>query len=258
MEFVLSGEYFQAYMGTGLIVIWFLLSLVYLFVTEKRKHVRIVFVYVPVVLLLLFFNPIFARVIYNYIGDEVYYRVLWLLPITIVIAYTAVEICGRLEGKKKTAFALLSAVLIMVSGSCIYRNPYFRKAENIYHVPQSVVEICDAIEVEGREVKAVFPAELLQYVRQYSPVVVMPYGRELTVERWNNAIGTELYAAMEAESIDAEQLARIAKQELCAYIILPEDKEIKGNLSEFDYDVFGHTEGYMIYKDRTVKLELTP
>ena len=41
---------FQEYMGTGLIMIWFLVSLLYLWVTEKRKHIRILFVYVPLVL----------------------------------------------------------------------------------------------------------------------------------------------------------------------------------------------------------------
>ena len=38
---------FQEYMGTGLIMIWFLVSLLYLWVTEKRKYIRILFVYVP-------------------------------------------------------------------------------------------------------------------------------------------------------------------------------------------------------------------
>ena len=59
----------------------------------------------------------------------------------------------------------MCAVLVMLSGSFIYSNEFFNRAENLYHVPQSVVDICDAIEVEGREVMAVFPAELLQYVR---------------------------------------------------------------------------------------------
>ena len=54
---------FQEYMGTGLIMIWFLVSLLYLWVTEKRKHIRILFVYVPLVLLLVFFNPLVAKII---------------------------------------------------------------------------------------------------------------------------------------------------------------------------------------------------
>lgn len=254
---MVEKEYFQSYMGTGLIVIWFLLSLIYLLVTEKRKPVRILFVYVPIVLLLAFFNPLLARVIYDYIGDEIYYRIIWLLPITVVIGFTAVQLYGRFQGKKKIVFAVAAAGLIMTSGSCIYSNPFFHKAENLYHVPQSVVNICDAIEVEGREVKAVFPTELLQYVRQYSPVVVMPYGREVLVERWNAATENALYNAMEAEVIDAEQLTGLVREQWCAYIILPEDKGIAGNLQDYDFEVFGKTDGYVIYKDSTVDLEIS-
>ena len=50
-------------MGTGLIVGWFLIALIYLLLKEKRKHIRILFVYVPIILLLLFFNPLFAKVL---------------------------------------------------------------------------------------------------------------------------------------------------------------------------------------------------
>lgn len=246
---------FQGYMGTGLIVIWFLVSIVYLFLTEKRKHIRILFVYVPILLLLLFFNPLFTKLVYVAAGDEIYYRILWLMPITIVIAFAVVTIWSTLQGRKKTVFGLSAAVVVMISGSYIYNNPYFHKAENLYHVPQSVVEICDAIEVEGREVMAVFPVELVQYVRQYSPVVRMPYGREMLVGTWGE-IEHELYDVMEAEEIDAEKLASLCRDNICAYIILPEDKKVNGDLTEFDYEWFGQVQNYIIYKDATVDLTI--
>ena len=46
---------FREYMGTGLIVIIFCISLIYLWIKENRKYVRIMFIYVPVILLFLFF-----------------------------------------------------------------------------------------------------------------------------------------------------------------------------------------------------------
>lgn len=62
-------ELFQNYMGTGLLIGWFLLSVIYLLWNEKRKQMRILFVYMPLVLLLLFFHPLFAKVIYR-LGDS--------------------------------------------------------------------------------------------------------------------------------------------------------------------------------------------
>lgn len=238
---------FREYMGTGLIIIWFLVSLLYLFITEKRKHIRILFLYTPLILLLLFFNPLFAKIVYALAGDEIYYRILWLLPVTVVIGYAAAVLYGQVKGKAKAVTAAALAGLMIVSGSYIYRNPHFGKAENLYHVPESVVEICDAIQVEGREVMAAFPKEFLQYVRQYSPLVCMPYGREALVGQWSQ--GSTLLDLIEAEEIDAERLAQEAKLEMCHYVILPEDKKINGKLEEYGYVVFDNICGYVIYRD---------
>ena len=122
----------------------------------------------------------------------------------------------------------------------------------MYHVPTSVVDICDAIEVPGREVMAVFPGELLQYVRQYSNVVCMPYGRNIVVSKW--IVQNDLYDVMEQETIDAAELAELAREERCAYIILPESKNLVGRLQDQEYEEFARMHGYVIYKDATVDL----
>ncbi len=241
---------FREYMGTGLVVIWFLVCLIYLFLKEERKHIRIMFLYVPVILLLLFFNPVFADVMTIFVGDEIYYRILWLLPMTAVISYTCVVIAGRLAGRRKAFFAVGVLFAVIVSGKYIYNNFYFSRADNLCHVPESVVNICDAIEIPGREVTAVFPLELIQYVRQYSPVVCMPYGREILVEGWNEwEVQSELCDAMEAETAEAEELGRLAREKNCIYIILPREKIIRGRMQDAGYEYFAETDGYVIYKD---------
>lgn len=245
---------FDEYMGTGLIMILYLISLIYLWVKEKRKYVKILFVCVPVILLCLFFNPLFARALYKLAEGEIYYRILWLLPVTVTVAFAAVTLYGRLPDKHRALFALAAAAGIAFSGSYIYRNPYFQKAENLYHVPDSVVHICDAIVVPGREVQAVFPLELVQYVRQYEPTICMPYGREMTVDRWN--YWGELPGEMEKETIDLSRLAPLAKEEGCHYIILTEEKTIIGNPVEYNWEEFGRTDGYVIYRDHDFSLDI--
>ena len=242
---------FREYMGTGLILIWFLLSLLYLFLREEKKQIRILFLYVPLVLLVLFFNPLFSKGLSTYLGKEIYYRVLWLLPVTPVLAYTILHICVCLKGKKRMAFTMGAVALVILSGSYIYENRIFGRAENLYHVPQSVVEICDVIEIPGREVTAVFPLDMVQYVRQYSPTVCMPYGREMLVgTAWNEwAIQNDLCDVMEADEINAAELGRLAREEHCVYIVLPLDKKVKGTLQSEAYEEFAQIRGYGIYKD---------
>lgn len=247
-------ELFQEFMGTGLIMGWYLLTLVYLWFTEKDRRRRVLLLYVPLVVLILYFNPLFARLLYWVVGDEIYYRILWLLPVTVVIAYGAVSLYGHMKGRKKYWFALLSAMLMMISGSCIYASPAFCKAENLYHMPQEVVDICDAIQVEGREVMAVFPREMLSYVRQYTPLVCMPYGREMLVERWKAS--NPLYDAMEAKVLDMDVILPLAKSYSSHFVIVPEDKEIIGNVEDYDFILVDQIDGYDIYQDISVYIGL--
>lgn len=250
----IATNLFWEYMGTGLIVILFLISLIYLWRTEERLYVRILFIYVPVILLLFFFNPLLAALLYNFGEEEIYYRILWLLPITVTVAFAATSLYERLPDKRRTVFALAVAVGIMVSGSYIYSNPYFQEAENLYHVPDSVVHICDAIVVPGREVQAVFPLELVQYVRQYEPTICMPYGREMTVDRWN--YWDSLPEEMEKEIIDLSRLVPLTREEGCHYIILPEDKKIVGDPTEYGWEMIAGMDGYVIYRDTAFSLKI--
>ena len=247
-------ELFENYMGTGLVTVFFLVTVVYLFFVEKDKSKRILFIYMPVVLLLLYFNPLFCQVIYSLIGDEIYYRILWLIPVTMVLAYGVTYFCQRIGKQCKIVFLIFAAAMVMISGSLIYRNVNFKKADNLYHIPQTVVDICDAIQVEGREVMAVFPVEMLQYVRQYSPYICMPYGREIIVDRWG--FYTDLQLVMEAEVLVVEKMAELAKEKNCHYIIIKSDKQILGDMKEYDYEMFDQIDGYDIYIDRSIYIGL--
>lgn len=243
-------QIFQKYMGTGLIVIWFLAALIYVLLNEKQRPKRILFVYMPVIMLLIYFNPLFVRVFFSVVESEIYFRMWWLVPVIIVIAYAAVCICDRLRGRAKGIFAVTVVALIVLSGKLVYSNPLYSRAENSYHVPESVVEICDAIVVPGREVMAAFPSELILYVRQYAPRVCMPYGRD-DMGKYYNAF----YHAMEEEEIDLEVIMPFANEKLCHYLIFRDDKEILGSPQDFGLDFFERIDGYVIYRNSNIPLE---
>lgn len=240
---------FQRYMGTGLVMIWFLAALIYLFLNEKQTSKRIVLVYVPAIMLALYFNPLFAAAFFRTVGSEIYFRMCWLMPVIVVIAYAAVRICGKLKGKKQLLFAAAVMVLIALSGKLVYTNPLYGRAENRYHVPDSLVHICDAIVVPGREVMAVFPSEFLLYVRQYTPLVCMPYGRDAMMGYYN-----EFYDVMERNPVDLEELAALTKESRCHYIILRESSEMLGEPEDYGWELFGETDGYRIYRDTQIQL----
>lgn len=255
---------FQEYMGSGLMPIWFVLALIYLFFHEKRKPMRILFLYTPTIVLLLFFNPLFYQLFLSTIGTEIYFRTCWLLPVTAVVAYTIVHICANFPCQKqqslrsaasvslkKTGFACTAILILLLSGTPVYSSPLYTPAENKYHVPQAVVDICDSIEIEGREVMAAFPDEFLLYVRQYSPVICMPYGRDAYTGNYN-----PLHRLMLSEEIDVEQLSVLSKNAYCHYVIIPEEKTLVGNMEDFGFRLFDTMHGYAIYQDTTMNFDL--
>ncbi|MBQ1849270.1 MAG: hypothetical protein II477_03975 [Lachnospiraceae bacterium] len=238
---------FREYMGVGLILIWYLIVLLYLFWKEKRRERRLLFLYVPFLILLIFFNPLVYRIFDKLLGEEIFYRMLWLLPVTVTLSYGTVKICGSLSGKRQIAFGITAALLIGISGKLVYTNSGFTVAENIHHVPQEVVTICDMIEVPGIEVMAVFPLEMLHYVRQYSEAICMPYGREVLVNEYS-----ELEYVLHYEEVDVSRLASLSKEQKCHYVILGKEKKlIGGRMEDFGYELIGDVGNYLVYRDNT-------
>ena len=238
--------FYEAYVGTGMFAALFLAAEIYLFITEKNKNTRIVFVYVPIILLVLFFNPLFAKVVYTFTGDEIYWRILWLVPIVPMLAYTAVKIILSVSGIKRLIAGVGMTLILMISGQLVYKNPGFVKAENMYHIPQAVVNLCEAIR-EDEIVRAAFPVEHLYYVRQYTDDIYMPYGREMLRSDWN--AHNSLYDLLMVPTLDVAAVTAELRSWDCEYVVLSEDKALNGVFEDYDFEFFHETDGYVVYRD---------
>lgn len=241
---------FQQYTGSGFLTILYLIALLYLWVSEKNNTIRNIFVYAASALQILFFVP-FVYYGYQLLDRGTYYRILWLLPMTVTIAYAGVRLLGRYP-----RFGILFGVfLIAISGKYVYSNIYITKAENAYHIPQEAIDVCEVImPKEGQErVTGVFPDDLIHYIRQYSSEIQMVYGRDYLAPDW--AYGDHpVRKLMNSESIDAAELAELLEDYYCNYIILPKDKEITGDFKSWDIVFIGETKHYDIYQNNKVDI----
>ena len=251
-------QIYKEYTGTGMIGALFLTAVFYLLFEERVREKKLILAVLPLVLAAFFACPVFAYLISGYLDEEIYYRFLWLLPVTAVIAYAGVRVVLKVSGIRRIMGLLGICGIIMVCGDYVYDNSYFSKAENPYHVPGTVVKICDEIQVEGREVRAVFPGEMVQYVRQYTPYVCMPYGREMIVERWK--IGNEMYELFELGLPDgfvsADKLAETARKYEVHYIIWDSGRFMEGNLESCGFRLLDTIDGYAVYVDEKANLNL--
>lgn len=242
---------FKQYSGQGMIVALFLMALAYLWFVEKEKEKRRLLVDFPVFLLIFFFCPIVVFVMEKLGEEEVYWRMLWSIPMLTVIGYTAVLLVRKFEGAKRYLAIAGVLLLIMVSGNYLYNNPGFLKAENPEHIPEKVIELCDAMIVEGREVRAAFPSEYLMYVTQYTPLVHMPYGREMFLKVDGAGTWNDLHTIMEYDDeIDVGKLSEQLRKQECHYVVLRKDKVLIGDLEEEGWIEYYKTDGYVVYMDK--------
>lgn len=247
--FMESLVIFKLYTGLKLLFVLTLASFIYLLITEKDKTVRQLFVYAPVLILILFLFPV-SRKLFVAMGldGETYYRVLWTIPMGMITAYGAVKFTGR----HRRIGLLASMVLIVLCGSYVYKSDYISKAENLYHIPDTVVKICDLIHPSDADpdvqVIAVFPEELVHFVRQYDSGIRMPYGREMIASQWDYY--NKVHEAMEEDEIlDPEKLVEACREEYCQYIILNESRETTKDPENAGLVLVGKMDGYLIYLD---------
>lgn len=251
--FRMTIDMYRDFSGSGMTTVFFLAALGYLWFWEKDKSIRVIFVYMVTAVFVLFFFPLFSYLaIYHFLDTEVYYRFLWLMPMGVLVCYVIVRVLEELSsGSKKALFAVACAAIIMTQGSLVYANPMVTRAQNPYHLPQSVIDTADILDVDGQWVKAVVPSEMVQFIRQYNSKIMMPYGRDMLVEQWDVQGGNrEMYEAMEADIIHAQYLVLLCQQEKVDYIVVRQTSQIGGDFEEWGFLKIASVTGYDIYMDK--------
>ena len=242
----------KLYFGGPMLAILLVASAIYIIATEKDLKKKILLGILPIVILAGFLLPV-TKIVYVAAFDEsdTYYRVLWLVPVYVVIGYAACKLVFSFENKMKQRIALVAALVVVVlSGHLVYLNQYMSVAQNLYHIPQHVIEICDVIApADGEDrVRAAFPSELVHFVRQYDTNILMPFGREMVVTQWDYY--NPVYEVMEKpEIIDAEELLEATRQTGCRFIVLAKDRKINKNLTTLGLKLIKTIDKYYIYED---------
>ena len=244
--FMESYVIFKQYGGSGYLLVLFAAALVYLLFAEKDMRKKLPVVIAPAVILLMYFVP-FTRIAFVAIFDEAtdtYYRILWLLPMGVVIAYAG---CKLFAEHRRIGVVAVS-VAIILCGRLVYKNENMLKAENLYHIPQLAIDICDRISPEEGEprVRAVFPEEFIHYVRQYDTNILMPYGRDVVHWQYYNAVYETF---QKPEVINAEELLAATREAKCRYIVMYKNRDIDTPLEDMGVEIVDTVGDYNIYED---------
>ncbi|MBQ9332900.1 MAG: hypothetical protein IJS12_01020 [Lachnospiraceae bacterium] len=240
------------YRGSGFLLVLYLVALVYLFITERDKRNRFLVCYLPLALLLIYISPVYYR-IYVLGIDAVgtYYRNLWMVPIAVTVVYAG---CKAINAHRRIGAVAVCAVLVLC-GRFTYTAVESARAENAYHIPQYVCDLCDQMtqDIEGVEVYACVPLEMLFYARQYDASLCLIYGREAVEPVWGYY--DPCYEAYElAETLDWGEVLELTRAPergigVATYFVVPEGRAMDSDPASHGLTMISKNNGYILYKD---------
>ncbi len=217
------------YYGDALFVVVAFVSYIYLFVYSKENRKRIIY---PVLLIcFVAINPILYKYIFYRI---IYWRLFWMLPNSIVIAYAVVKMVRNSNKIEKIIVIGMLSCLIVFKGSNAFEHGGFVSMQNLYKISDDVIQVCDIMLNLDDSPRCIMPAPLYSEVRQYSGDIELMYGRN--IEGYiNSNIKQEfrdVHAELLKESPNYDYVLNVAKSNQFEFVVVESGKPISNDVLE--------------------------
>lgn len=224
-----------------------------IFFLVKRKNILAKKLVVSCVIYLLFI-PIVYMVCSRVDLASVTYRLLWVFPLSIIVAVLAVDIIEKSE-RKKIALCLVILIEMLLLGNVALYADAWKVPDNLYLLDDEIVQIGNLIENDSGGEMTIVVGELdfMGQIRQYSPRVCWGYTNrkymmnadeshtENASYRIAGAIQNHYYPDGMSVIGDLEELA-------VDYIIIYRDNPFQNHLPEESYEIVGNTENYRVLR----------
>lgn len=182
-----------------------------------------------------------------------FYRILWLLPLSIILPIGCVWILKKIRNRGKIGGII--CIFAVLFGSGYWFNCDMELPDNIYKLDSDVIKAAEMIENDKKTeyVKVVGEVSFMRQVRQYSARLIWGYAnRNCMMEapagdmkdinlRVASAIQSEIYSEGVDIYTDLEQLE-------ADYVVIYQDKQLVDHLPQGSYDIIGETEQYQVVK----------
>ena len=238
-------EAYKSFKGTGLYLLLFIASIIFVLFNKKiKKNVKIVFGVFSIIIFIINLNPIFAKIYIKILGDGVYWRVYWMLPLGISIAFMLTYmIFSSKDFSKGLLLCVIAGLLILVSGDFVYNSDNFQKVNNYYKIDDEIIDIVNYVSNDKGEYKKLAgPAEFEIYTRQIDGTIILTMNRI-----WGEAPkGSIVYYINNA---NYKELRDSAIKNYTNYIVI-DNANIKpdDNFSNYDFNEIHKNEKYTLYK----------
>lgn len=168
--------------------------------------------------------PASAWVMQKCIGADVYWRVLWTVPVVPLIACAAARLLAACRGSWKkrllqAELVLCMAGVIAVAGKSVYEGNY-QRVHNFQQVPDEVAHVCNLVNADRGDGEALLATDnnLSPYIRVYDPSIQMIYGR--LGRGAETALAKKIYKGIHAGPVNYGKVARRCRKCGVNYLVI--------------------------------------
>ena len=244
-NFKMILEKYNRYYGNSPYFFILLISIVLIFIISRKddKKVRTILVWLPILLVIIIFNPVFYKYMSPIVDDGVtYWRFFWLLPLAPVLAYLFTRIVEFKDNKIiKFCFSGICIGVIVYSGKFMFTNENYQKVNNVYKIPDDILNAIQIVENGSEERKrAMGPTEVVPWVRQYCGTIELRYTRDVQgiYSEWINNYDN---------GITKKSIKRLIELNY-NYFIVKKDPPCDCNFEEYNCVLAGENDTYLVYK----------
>ena len=225
-----------------------LIVLVLILWKEKDNRKKLLLGVLPLLFLFIYWCPLTGMLFMKLLGENVYWRILWLILMAVLIPYGFCLVIGHLKGWMRQAAFLIGMAVIVLCGTPLLKSEEFQASINDYKLPQNVVAVCDIL---PGNIHALVSNRLMPYIRLYDPSITLEFGRNaLAYSGEDDLIGSQiLYVEAQKEEINVPVLAPMAKEEGCTFLVFSNSHTYSDDWEAYGYREYGHTDEFTIFAD---------
>lgn len=239
--------------GYGWMYPIFYLVAVVIILKWGNSQAKLYFVYAPLVLLFVIWNPLFGNVYYHSPINVTYWRLWWLLPVGSGISYAAILLFQKenVKPQVRAAFFLAGVCAIVLPGKFMFTGENgFELTQNIEKMPQDVVDLGRVIVERGDHAVLAGPSVFAYTTRQKYHTIELAYSRELYMEEADERDNRLLLLSyLNGVVNDSDVIPELLERYGVSYVIIPKGlQEQEHFLESQGWNFIGDSEQYLLFE----------
>ena len=241
------------YSGTGMMMALYFVALMIIAFYCKDKYVKKALILPSVLFIAVMYALVpIVNIVCHYFADFHIGRMFWMLITPIIISIGFTYFVMGIESDKLKVLALILIIPVsLYCGEFQISNAMFKKAENLYRLPQSSVDITEYVTSEIDSPKLIVPYTIAHPFRQISTDVYLLYGEDATYGRIVRTKDELIRVCEEMEHVtpDLNVIMPIARDNNVNYILF--DTVYTQFCEDGDINIYGYPIDENYVGDRT-------